>query len=96
MTESLSEDISHLPQVIYKEKTDQCHAKYDFPQDWHITRIENQMYFYISVSFNVESELRNYMQLRLYPILSFRLSLLYRDLWSTTEIGLFSLNEMKT
>ena len=31
--ESLSEDISHLPQVIYKEKTDQCHAKYDSPQD---------------------------------------------------------------
>jgi len=29
------------PQVIYQGKTDQCHPKFQFPEDWHITHSEN-------------------------------------------------------
>jgi hypothetical protein len=29
------------PQVIYQGKTDQCHAKFNFPEDWHTTHTEN-------------------------------------------------------
>ena len=40
MAGTLSGEI--LPaQVIYKGKTDACHAKYNFPKDWDITHTEN-------------------------------------------------------
>ena len=40
MAGSLSGDILP-PQVIYQGKTDQCHPKYNFPSDWHITHADN-------------------------------------------------------
>ena len=40
MAGSLSGDILP-PQVIYQDKTDQCHPKYNFPSDWHITNTDN-------------------------------------------------------
>jgi hypothetical protein len=40
MAGSLSGDILP-PQVIYQGKMDQCRAKFNFPEDWHITHTEN-------------------------------------------------------
>lgn len=40
MAGALSGDV--LPaQVIHKGKTDACHAKYNFPDDWDVTHTEN-------------------------------------------------------
>lgn len=40
MAGALSGDVLP-PQVIYKGKTDACHAKYNFPDDWDVTHTEN-------------------------------------------------------
>lgn len=40
MAGALSGDVLP-PQVIYKGKTDACHAKYNFSDDWDVTHTEN-------------------------------------------------------
>lgn len=50
------------PQIIYQGKTDQCHPKFNFPENWHITHTENHWSNSETMTRHVENVILPYIE----------------------------------